>query len=128
MPCSLAKAFRTVSTATEFYVGLEEAVVRSNANQSICTPVATAKAAVLVVMQHCQSLLRKLIMCSCLFAVNPDVSRTLNCYGYMLHSSAFAAFLQGSTLRQLAIVLTAIAGSIWAMNATWSEKKDILVR
>lgn len=33
----------------------------------------------------------------------------------------------GSTLRQLAIVLTAIAGGIWAIDATWSEKKDILV-
>lgn len=33
----------------------------------------------------------------------------------------------GASLRQLAIVLTGIAGSIWAMNAAWSEKKDVLV-
>jgi hypothetical protein len=33
----------------------------------------------------------------------------------------------GSYLRQLGIVLTAIVGSIWAMNASWSEKKDIVV-
>jgi hypothetical protein len=36
-------------------------------------------------------------------------------------------FLQGSTLRQLTIVLTAIAGSIWAMHASWSDKKNIEV-
>ncbi|KAF8056359.1 hypothetical protein HT031_006358 [Scenedesmus sp. PABB004] len=33
----------------------------------------------------------------------------------------------GTTLRQLAIVLTGLAGSIWAMNASWSERKDVYV-
>lgn len=43
------------------------------------------------------------------------------------HHHRKTCVLQAATLRQLVIVLTGIVGSIWAMNASWSEKKDIYV-